>query len=59
MKDREDSQGCKKKISVYRGIPLHPTADLIAGTLQTRGVWQEIFTALKRKNSTENTVPSI
>ena len=34
----------------YKGNPIRLTADLSAGTLQTRREWQDIFKVMKGKN---------
>ena len=35
---------------IYKGNPIHLTADLSAETLQARREWQDTFKALKGKN---------
>ena len=40
----------EKQQITYKGIPIRLTADLSAETLQTRGVWQDIFKVMKRKS---------
>ena len=40
----------EKQQIMYKGNPIHLTADLTAETLQARKEWQDIFKALKGKN---------
>ena len=40
----------EKQQITYKGIPIRLTADLSAGTLQTRREWQDIFKVMKGKN---------
>ena len=40
----------KKQQVIYKGNPIHLTADLSAETLQARREWQNIFKVLKEKN---------
>ena len=40
----------EKQQVIYKGNPIHLTADLSAETLQARREWQDIFKALKGKN---------
>ena len=40
----------EKQQVIYKGNPIHLTADLSAETLQARGEWQDIFKVLKGKN---------
>ena len=42
--------GREKQEITYKGNPIHLTADLSAGTLQSRREWQDVFKVLKGKN---------
>ena len=48
----------EKQQVLFKGNPIHLTADLSAKTLQARREWQDIFKALKGKNTTKITIPS-
>ena len=40
----------EKKKEIYKGNPIHLTADFSAETLQARREWQDIFKVLKGEN---------
>ena len=48
----------EKQQVIYKGNLIGLTADLSAKTLQARREWQDIFKALKGKNTTKITIPS-
>ena len=49
LKERILKAAREKQQVIYKGNPIHLTADLSAETLQGRREWQDIFKVLKRK----------
>ena len=49
-KERKLKAAREKKQVIYKGHPIHLTADLSAETLKARREWQDIFKVLKGKN---------
>ena len=49
-KERKLKAAREKKQVIYKGNPIHLTADLSAETLKARREWQDIFKVLKGKN---------
>ena len=50
LKERILKAAREKQQVIYKGNPIHLTADLSAETLQARREWQDIFEVLKGKN---------
>ena len=49
-KEKTSKAAREKQQITYKGIPIRLTANLSAGTLQARRVWQDIFKVMKQIN---------